>query len=141
MLDTLPTVNEMKEEFRTRRLSNWTERISPGALAVLKWIVGSNRSCIVQVDSLEGKGVPPPEDRVYGMGNWMQFRLAMGAADKEERFAREVQRSAKNKPVPTLFAWHGSPMYNWHAIIREGLNFEQKVHIYSLMLLPWYDYL
>jgi len=29
---------------------------------------------------------------------------------------------------PTLFAWHGSPLQNWHSIIREGLHFKDTAH-------------
>lgn len=29
---------------------------------------------------------------------------------------------------PSLFAFHGSPIANWHSIIREGLNFIQTLH-------------
>ena len=29
---------------------------------------------------------------------------------------------------PTLFAWHGSALINWHGIIREGLHFKEKLH-------------
>lgn len=29
---------------------------------------------------------------------------------------------------PTLFAFHGSPLPNWHSIIREGLHFQEVAH-------------
>jgi ubiquitin-conjugating enzyme E2 Q len=29
---------------------------------------------------------------------------------------------------PSLFAFHGSPVANWHSIIREGLHFKQTLH-------------
>ncbi|KAK6541068.1 hypothetical protein TWF694_008445 [Orbilia ellipsospora] len=135
LLDTLPSVREMKDRLREGHLSSWGDRISPAALGVLRWIVASNRSCIVQVDGLESgsNGVFPAthtEDRVYGMGNWMQFRFAMGAPDKEQRFQAAtsgVGRRIRSRH-PTLFAWHGSPLPNWHSIIREGLNFNQTLN-------------
>ncbi|KAF3928017.1 hypothetical protein AA313_de0200942 [Arthrobotrys entomopaga] len=135
LLDTLPSVREMKDRLREGLLASWGDRISPAALGVLRWIVASNRSCIVQVDGLESgsNGVFPAthtEDRVYGMGNWMQFRFAMGAPDKEQRFQAAtsgVGRRIRSR-YPTLFAWHGSPLPNWHSIIREGLNFNQTLN-------------
>ncbi|EPS40913.1 hypothetical protein H072_5212 [Dactylellina haptotyla CBS 200.50] len=135
LLDTLPSVREMKDRLREGHLSSWGDRISPAALGVLRWVVASNRACIVQVDGLEtgSNGVFPAthtEDRVYGMGNWMQFRFAMGAPDKEQRFQTAtsgVSRRIRNR-YPTLFAWHGSPLANWHSIIREGLNFDQTLN-------------
>ncbi|KAF3919488.1 hypothetical protein ABW20_dc0100420 [Dactylellina cionopaga] len=135
LLDTLPSVREMKDRLRQQHLSSWGDRISPAALGVLRWIVASNRACIVQVDGLEtgSNGVFPAtqtEDRVYGMGNWMQFRFAMGAPDKEQKFQTATTNAARRLRLkhPTLFAWHGSPLINWHAIIREGLNFNQTLN-------------
>ncbi|PYH93139.1 hypothetical protein BO71DRAFT_355965 [Aspergillus ellipticus CBS 707.79] len=126
LLDTLPNVHAMKTfitsggspEHNTP-LSSWTQRISPSALYVLRWIVASNRSCIVHDDN--------PKHRVTGMGNYMQFRLAQGSPDKEERLVQALQY-AQSKDYPTLFAWHGSPLNNWHSILREGLNFARQLH-------------
>ena len=33
-----------------------------------------------------------------------------------------------NLSYPTIFAWHGSPLSNWHGIIREGLHFKDTLH-------------
>ncbi|KAJ6257765.1 Ubiquitin-conjugating enzyme [Drechslerella dactyloides] len=135
LLDTLPSVREMKDRLRQQHLSSWGDRISPAALGVLRWVVASNRACIVQVDGLESgsNGVFPAtqaEDRVYGMGNWMQFRFAMGAPDKEQRFQAATSAAQRRLRLKhsTLFAWHGSPLVNWHSIIREGLNFNQTLN-------------
>jgi ubiquitin-conjugating enzyme E2 Q len=70
------------------------------------------------------------EDRVSGMDDYMQFRFAMGAPDKEQRFINCVNEvAARTKSThPTLFAWHGSPIGNWHSIIREGLHFNDTSH-------------
>ncbi|KAK6342802.1 hypothetical protein TWF718_008189 [Orbilia javanica] len=135
LLDTLPSVREMKDRLRQGHLASWGDRISPAALGVLRWIVASNRACIVQVDGLEtgSNGVFPAtqtEDRVYGMGNWMQFRFAMGAPDKEQKFQTASSNTTRRLRLkyPTMFAWHGSPLINWHSIIREGLNFNQTLN-------------
>ncbi|KAI9657990.1 MAG: hypothetical protein M1821_002647 [Bathelium mastoideum] len=140
MLDTLPTVSQMRE-FLTERpdveLKVWADRISPTALCILRWIVASNRACIVQVDKItsgadqkEASIIQSVEERVHGMDNWVQFRFAMGAPDKEKRFRNSVESTAHRLHLqhPTLFAWHGSPLYNWHSIIREGLNFSETLH-------------
>ncbi|KAF3204197.1 hypothetical protein TWF106_010376 [Orbilia oligospora] len=135
LLDTLPSVREMKDRLRQGHLASWGDRISPAALGVLRWIIASNRACIVQVDGLEtgSNGVFPAtqtEDRVYGMGNWMQFRFAMGAPDKEQKFQTASSNTTRRLRLryPTMFAWHGSPLINWHSIIREGLNFNQTLN-------------
>lgn len=132
LLETLPRVTEMKdylqsETGKAQSLHTWSDRISPAALGVLRWIIASNRSCIVQVDRVEG-GSHAPEERVSGMPGWMQFRFAQGAPDKEQRFIQSVQKVTEGSKYPTLFAWHGSPLFNWHSIVREGLHFQHTAH-------------
>ncbi|OJD31309.1 ubiquitin conjugating enzyme [Diplodia corticola] len=126
LLDLLPTVEAMKDYLlmggAQADLAKWT-RIPAASLGLLRWIIASNRACIMQVSD-------DAHDQVWGMPQWTQFRIAMGAPDKERRFINSVKTvgSATNPDVPTIFAWHGSALYNWHSIIREGLNFEQTMH-------------
>ncbi|KAF3006869.1 hypothetical protein E8E13_010886 [Curvularia kusanoi] len=134
LLDLLPPVKVMKQYLlrsAQSSLSSWIDRLSPAALGLLRWIIASNRACIVQVDT-EGDVAlgRKAEDRLYGMSNWHQFRFAMGAPDKERRFVQSV-RSVTDRlhlRYPTLFAWHGSPLHNWHSIIREGLHFNETLN-------------
>jgi ubiquitin-conjugating enzyme E2 Q len=134
LLDTLPGVKALQEYLEKRHptdLKTWVDRISPAALSLLRWIIASNRACIMQVDGdCNEAGESIKQDRLYGMKDWMQFRFAMGAPDKEQRFITEVRKTANrlNLAHPTLFAWHGSPLHNWHMIIREGLHFKNMDH-------------
>lgn len=132
LLDTLPSVKQMKDFLQSKNskdvsLRAWHDRISPAALGILRWIIASNRSCIVQVDNLDGNP-STSEERVSCMPDWMQFRFAQGAPDKEQRFVASVRETTNEQSYPTLFAWHGSPLHNWHGIVREGLHFEQTAH-------------
>jgi ubiquitin-conjugating enzyme E2 Q len=134
LLDVLPPVSVMTRYLLrgSQSLRNWVDRLSPAVLGILRWIIASNRACIVQVDgddpqSPNGK---KGEARLYGMPGWVQFRFAMGAPDKERRFIRSVREASTRLALryPTLFAWHGSPIGNWHSIIREGLHFNVTAH-------------
>ena len=134
LLDTLPSTAELKEYLQKGRhtmLHSWVDRLSPAALGVLRWIIASNRSCIIQVDNLDGDSRKIPEERVTGMPEYMQFRFAQGAPDKEQRFISSMRselQQMKDSSYPTLFAWHGSALYNWHSIVREGLHFNEVVN-------------
>lgn len=133
LLDTLPSVTEMKEYLQNKRgkdmaLKNWSDRISPAAAGVLRWIIASNRSCIVQVDHIEEGLSRASEERVSGMSRWMQFRFAQGAPDKEQRFIQSIRNVTASTEYPTQYAWHGSPLHNWHSIVREGLHFQHTAH-------------
>lgn len=101
IIDTIPPVHQMKkwlEENTTvgaqASLRNWTEEISPAACGLIRWIIASNRSCIVPVDEINESGQRSEvaaEPRVWGMGGFIQFRFAMGAPDKEQRFVTAVR--------------------------------------------------
>ncbi|OQD77237.1 hypothetical protein PENDEC_c003G04068 [Penicillium decumbens] len=125
LLDMLPEIDEMIKYLASQGpdgvLSSWHNRIPPAALDMLRWIVASNRSCIVQDDS-------DPEHLVNDMQGYIQFRLVQGAPDKEQRFLRAVDKHSATANHPTLFAWHGSALQNWHSILREGLHFDQIAH-------------
>ncbi|GAB7358705.1 hypothetical protein MBLNU230_g3934t1 [Neophaeotheca triangularis] len=73
---------------------------------------------------------PKQQERVFGMKGYMQFRFAMGAPDKEQRFREEVRKVSERKDLKfsTIFAWHGSPLMNWHSIVRSGLHFDRVDH-------------
>ncbi|CAG8329945.1 unnamed protein product [Penicillium salamii] len=127
ILGTLPNVQEMysfiKGSGKEKLLSTWKHVISPTALDLLRWVVASNRSLIKQDDQ-------NTSHQVTGMNGYVQFRLVQGAPDKEKRFLNAVNSVSlgKNPQYPTIFAWHGSPVQNWHNILREGLHFKKKVH-------------
>lgn len=126
LLNTLPSFEAMAKYLREgetdRKLSSWSGITQP-ALDLLRWIVASNRSCIIQDNS-------DPGHLVSGMKDYIQFRLVQGAPDKEQRFLRAIDQHAigKKSQYPTIFAWHGSPVHNWHSILREGLHYKEVVH-------------
>ncbi|KAG5950878.1 hypothetical protein E4U53_004234 [Claviceps sorghi] len=144
LLDAMPSVLEMRKfllEAPERNLGTW-DRMNPSALSLVRWIVASNTSYIVQDSAVpalprvndNGVNEPAPLEshdesgKIKGLDNsWMQFRFAQGSPDKESAFAKAVQtHGSTDVPVyPTLFAWHGSPLGNWHNIIRTGLDFSQ----------------
>ncbi|KAL2155287.1 hypothetical protein VTH82DRAFT_28 [Thermothelomyces myriococcoides] len=74
-----------------------------------------------------GRGKNREHERILGMDGWVQFRFAQGAPDKELRFNRALQEVAARRNIsdnPTIFAWHGSNLANWHSILRTGLDFQ-----------------
>ncbi|EKV16610.1 Ubiquitin conjugating enzyme, putative [Penicillium digitatum] len=127
LLGMLPSIEEMKtfteSHGRGKLLSSWRDVISPAGLDLLRWVVASNRSFIKQDDD-------EPRHKVVGMSGYIQFRFVQGAADKERRFINAVHSNslAQNPDHPTIFAWHGSSVNNWHSILREGFHFKQITH-------------
>lgn len=71
---------------------------------------------------------PPNPHKVNGLQpHWMQFRFLQGTPERERLFMKEImavsQSRGEQSKFPTIFAWHGSSLQNWHSIIRTGLDF------------------
>lgn len=144
LLNSLPSIREMRSYLLRQSRSSepnlraWNDRISPAALGILRWIVASNRSCIVQVDNCPGQEEMDVdmskvrlEQRISHIASgYVQFRFAQGSPDKEQRFlnALKAQQANLNTAYPTIFAWHGSNLANWHSIIRSGLDFKDTLN-------------
>lgn len=142
LLQSLPDVLSMKSRLESvspgsRSLAAW-KNMPPAALDLLRWIVASNRSCIMQDGDIteQGEGMSH-HNLVTGMDGYLQFRFAQGSPDKEEKFVSAVSdnssknndnSSENNTKHPTIFAWHGSSLSNWHSIIREGLHFKKTTN-------------
>ncbi|CAI7575578.1 unnamed protein product [Penicillium glandicola] len=128
LLGMLPDIEEMKTFIGSHEkgnlLSSWQDVISPAGLDLLRWVVASNRSFIKRDDN-------EPQHQVIGVSDdYIQFRLVQGAADKEQRFMNAVNSYslAENPSHPTIFAWHGSSVHNWHSILREGFHFNKVIN-------------
>lgn len=141
LLATLPSIKDIRAYLIEQssvcepNLRIWKERISPAALGLLRWIIASNRSCIVQVDQCPGQlssdpSIRPDQKCANVTGGWVQFSFAQGAPDKEQRFLNAMKKHQEDldPKYPTLFAFHGSGVSNWHSIIRHGLDFTDTLN-------------
>ncbi|KAF8551149.1 hypothetical protein OG21DRAFT_1499321 [Imleria badia] len=124
LLTSLPPIKEMKEYLQRqfsagkvkKRLKDMDPDILPAAWSVLRWCVAS---CTAHIEELT-----EPEDRLRNLGNYRQFRFLVGAPDKEKKFLSALPKGNH----PTVFAFHGSPLRNWHSIIRHGLWVKGALH-------------
>lgn len=139
ILATIPPISHLREYLIKNpqsRLRSY-QGISSSAATLLEWIVASNRSFILQVNQVNDvhsqdadllSTIKTREQEVIPSlnKNYIQFRFAMGNPDKELRFQRALKElEAQQNPFPTLFAWHGSALQNWHSILRQGLDFKK----------------
>jgi ubiquitin-conjugating enzyme E2 Q len=144
LLETLPSIKELRtylvQQSRSSEpsLRTWKERVSPAALGILRWIIASNRSCIVQVDVCPGQ----TEDEVSRAKirldqkcsnvheNYVQFRFAQGAPDKEQRFlsALKDQQAVLDPKYPTMFAVSNS-LNRWPLLV---IQLHREGHLLSL---------
>ncbi|ORY89473.1 hypothetical protein BCR35DRAFT_300675, partial [Leucosporidium creatinivorum] len=111
---------------RNRKLTDMRDGgISNSAWKLLRWIVASNTSYLKQIEDEDElvQGVPKA---------YRQFRLVVGSPAKEHLLKEAIKAAqAKNSNAriyPTLYAWHGSAVKNWHSILREGLHFKETIN-------------
>ncbi|KAJ6535050.1 hypothetical protein B0H19DRAFT_963825, partial [Mycena capillaripes] len=140
LIDTLPSVSPAltssqsrhlerkvkpgKSKPRLKEMENGT--ILPAAWSVLRWCVAS---CTAYLEEMS------EEQQIQGVDSaWRQFRFSVGAPDAEAKFQKALQTATKSdsnaKKYPSLFAFHGSALRNWHSaspmlclrlIVRHGL--------------------
>ena len=141
LMTCIPSVWEMRDwlvEHPGRALSEW-HCVDRSLIIILTWIIASNRSHLVpdQLSQFSGTELKTSATPTATQGNkgvqlpsYLRFRFLQGAPGKERQFAQEVEKVGTSADVkfPTIFAWHGSPMGNWHSIIRTGLDFKTVTH-------------
>ncbi|KAH9934607.1 hypothetical protein B0H21DRAFT_759509 [Amylocystis lapponica] len=126
LIGKLPSIKDMKRHLEEapqagrakRRLKDIDPDIPDAAWLVLRWCVAS---CTAHLEELRSV-----EDRVQNIGsNWRQFRFSVGAPDAEAKYRAAVVKAqsenANARNYPSLYAFHGSKLENWHSIIRHGL--------------------
>ena len=104
---SLAPVKEMAQEPNLRAFFKTDLQAGMMKFRLLRWVLNSCQGHLVQ---LEGA------DRFPMMQTEYQFRLWADRSDKEHSFARLKQKYGSR------FLFHGSPFYNWHCILREGLK-------------------
>ncbi|KAI0704695.1 hypothetical protein C8Q76DRAFT_752492 [Earliella scabrosa] len=132
LIACLPAISEMKaylertprDNSRLFRLPDMDRSVPAAAWIILRWCIAS---CPVRIDALHH-----PDEMVKNVGSdWQQFRISLASPEAEQRFAEEVQHAQsvdKNAlEYPSLYAFHGSPLDNWHSILRHGLWYRTVV--------------
>ncbi|KAJ6451098.1 hypothetical protein C8R47DRAFT_1221896 [Mycena vitilis] len=150
LIDTLPSIDDMKRHLdrevkpgkskpRLKEMENGT--ILPAAWSALRWCVAScarrtsrrcRRSSSFRVSVRPSPSPPPSSSSVRAANSraaadtaWRQFRFSVGAPDAESKFQKALQDATKTdgnaRKYPSLYAFHGSALRNWHSIIRHGL--------------------
>jgi hypothetical protein len=102
-----PTVTEVLGANSLAQLKSRAMAKDPRVFPLLEWVINSNRALIVKM---------PETLHLKQMVTKHQFLLITAPPDKQKRFV-ELKRKHGTK-----FAFHGSGIENWHAILRSGLR-------------------
>ncbi|KAJ5070462.1 poly adp-ribose polymerase family member parp [Anaeramoeba ignava] len=108
VLDSFPSVDEMSKFGRDeRKLRGYLESLHPESYRLLRWLITTNRAHLIKLEESQ---------QITEFNTKNQFLLLSGPPQKESAF----QELKKNNP--SVYAFHGSPVENWHCILRTGLK-------------------
>ena len=103
---------------------------SPGAITVLRWIVGSCRAYLKETKP--GEGVLNAIATAYATGDVVrQFTFVVGSTEQEDNFKQEIV--TRYVPIlPLILSSNkrliaGSGTERWHNILRTGLDYNETV--------------
>lgn len=114
VLQKCPSVDDMIVHAQAGTLRSHLAELHPLLYLLLRWIITSSRAHLHFLDS---------ENKVPIMHTDYQFHLKSSPPEKEQKFY------AAKKRYGSFYAWHGSPDYNWHSILRNGLrNYSKSKH-------------
>lgn len=113
LINTIPKISTIKTHLDAGGKLGQIET-SPGAITVLRWIVGSCRAYLKETKEDEGvmNGTTNPHDTTSCL---RQFLFVVGSPEQENNFRQEVDiaQAANRAPpelprYPTLMAFHGT---------------------------------
>jgi len=107
ILSKFPSVEQMSQAKDFSDMKKRMDKAHENAFSLLQWIITSNRSHIVKLNS---------DKHIKSMETPHQYLLLSAPPEKESKF-----RSLKEK-YGSVFAFHGSSSENWHSILRTGLK-------------------
>ncbi|WRT66695.1 uncharacterized protein IL334_003656 [Kwoniella shivajii] len=131
LIGKLPRVSEIKATLDSGGKLKSIEA-PPGAIGVLRWVIGSCRAYLKETKPGEGVQDIKPSKEYSVVTNFKQFTFVVGSPEQETNFKNEIemaQKADKNcQQYPSLLAFHGSPAERWHNILRTGLDFTETLN-------------
>jgi hypothetical protein len=111
----MPSVATMQQWVQSgRSLKHELDKIDGRLYPVLRWVLSSMRGHLRFIDKAE--------DRIPQLQHMKQFVMHCSKPETEAKF----QKLAEDATIKLAF--HGSPIQNWHSIVRRGLNFSKTSH-------------
>jgi hypothetical protein len=107
LIESIPKMSDLLIWVKKGILREECNKISVLIYPFLRWLMASNR-CFLKL--LAG------DKQIKQMNTKYQFALLNATPEKESIF------NAARQKYGSFYAWHGSSLCNWHAIMRNGLK-------------------
>jgi len=106
LINKIPEIKKLQEFIKKDKFKEKCADIDVLVIPFLRWLIASNRAHLKRL---------PEKHRLKEMNTPWQYILLTSAPEKEVSF-QEFK-----KKYSSIYAFHGSALKNWHAIIRNGL--------------------
>jgi poly [ADP-ribose] polymerase 6/8 len=107
VLNSFPPMAQVANAGDAGKVKTLFEQAHPHAFLMMQWLVSSNRTHIVAI---------APQFQLPSMGTPHQFLMLSATPEHEARFQEARAQYG------STFSFHGSPVENWHSILRTGLR-------------------
>ncbi|ETO35537.1 hypothetical protein RFI_01525 [Reticulomyxa filosa] len=118
VLQRMPSIDTLIKWSKggTPKLKVNLTRKSPLLFPLLTWLITSNRAHLRELRS--------KREKFQGLPNCFQFEFVTSSPEGEYTFQQLCKKAEAHRGPGrgSVFAWHGSPMENWHTILRTGLK-------------------
>eukprot|EP00667_Euglena_gracilis_P004111 EG_transcript_4124 len=118
LMDTcnkLPALQSLQGHLDDTSLKAALDATDPLLFLLLKWVLCSTRMFLSLV---------PPEDCLKDLHTPYQFKVLASNPEHERAYQGWCAQARQHlhHPTGTYFGFHGSPISNWHSVLRAGLR-------------------
>eukprot|EP01105_Mastigella_eilhardi_P003872 TRINITY_DN1505_c0_g1_i3.p1 TRINITY_DN1505_c0_g1~~TRINITY_DN1505_c0_g1_i3.p1 ORF type:complete len:269 (+),score=71.07 TRINITY_DN1505_c0_g1_i3:258-1064(+) len=107
ILDKFPSMEQISNSNDLANMRSRMDKADPCVFPLFQWIINSNQSHIVKLT---------PQQYIKTIQTPHQYLLLSATAETENIFLERKKQNGSE------FAFHGSPIENWHSIMRNGLK-------------------
>jgi len=113
VLDLIPTIKNMSGWKDSMDLKAYLDSIHELIFPLLVWLITTNRAYLRQLR---------PKERFGEIKTPYQYVMVSSSSKREQMFNRAKESAAKRHGKGSIYMFHGSPIGNWHSILRTGLK-------------------
>jgi hypothetical protein len=107
VIEKIPPIQQLSKWVDEGNLKEKCDAVDPLLYMLLRWILASNRCHLKKLE---------PQEQIREMETPHQYILLSSTPSREKRF-QELKSQ-----YGSVYAFHGSPLGNWHSIMRNGLE-------------------
>jgi len=113
VLDSIPSIKNMSGWKDSADLKAYLDSIDLLIYPLLVWLITTNCAYLRQLR---------PKERFNDVKTPFQYVMVSSSSKREQMFNRAKETAKKRTGKGSIYMFHGSPIGNWHSILRTGLQ-------------------